>query len=398
MAVLSTTQRLSPAADSEQGSLAMVPDDAILAELSAQLFASLPRADQRAKGDQYVRGLLTARGRKSVRNIALSVEGSAAAQRLHHFIADSPWDWKPVRQALTRYVNHTFEPYAWAIAPLVVPKSGGHSAGVARRFVPFLGQVVNSQYIVGVWVLSRRGAIPLEWQMVPATTGEAQRIAPMPEILADSVVTALGRMQKIPAAQARPLVVELLGTTLPIAVGKLIGTGLDFVTSACDQARVGLEEQRLPGVTRRWFSPGELLHLVRSSRRPVRWRDPGTGTVRTSLVACVRVELANAPASISGRPLSLMGEWSDTSDKPVSYWVTNLVHTPCADLFPLTKRSLLMRRDFDRMATEVGIMDYEGRSLSGWHRHMTLASAAHAARLQGAARSRQAPPPPLAED
>jgi syndecan 1 len=34
--------------------------------------------------------------------------------------------------------------------------------------------------------------------------------------------------------------------------------------------------------------------------------------------------------------------------------------------------------DFDRIADQVGIRDYSGRSFDGWHRHVTLASAAHA--------------------
>jgi SRSO17 transposase len=36
-------------------------------------------------------------------------------------------------------------------------------------------------------------------------------------------------------------------------------------------------------------------------------------------------------------------------------------------------------RDFADIADRVGVRDYAGRSFAGWHRHMTLASAAHAA-------------------
>lgn len=37
-----------------------------------------------------------------------------------------------------------------------------------------------------------------------------------------------------------------------------------------------------------------------------------------------------------------------------------------------------MNQDFAQIAERVGIKDYSGRSFSGWHRHATLASAAHA--------------------
>ncbi len=34
--------------------------------------------------------------------------------------------------------------------------------------------------------------------------------------------------------------------------------------------------------------------------------------------------------------------------------------------------------DFTRTADRVGVRDFAGRSFGGWHRHITLASAAHA--------------------
>ncbi|MEV4442291.1 transposase, partial [Streptomyces sp. NPDC049577] len=73
--------------------------DVVLAELCAVLFASLPRSDQRRRGEAYVRGLLGAQGRKSIRNIAALIGGQAAEQSLHHFISSSTWDWSPVRRA-----------------------------------------------------------------------------------------------------------------------------------------------------------------------------------------------------------------------------------------------------------------------------------------------------------
>jgi hypothetical protein len=43
-----------------------------VSEACAALLASLPRVDQRRKGESYVRGLLTAPGRKTMRNLATS--------------------------------------------------------------------------------------------------------------------------------------------------------------------------------------------------------------------------------------------------------------------------------------------------------------------------------------
>lgn len=84
--------------------------DLVVAELCAELFASLPRSDQRRKGEVYLRGLLKAEGRKSIRNIAAHVGDRAAEQSLHHFVVSSTWDWGPVRAALARYLERALRP------------------------------------------------------------------------------------------------------------------------------------------------------------------------------------------------------------------------------------------------------------------------------------------------
>lgn len=74
--------------------------DGLLSALGTELFASMPRRDQRTKGMAYLQGLLEAEGRKSIRNIAALFGGDATEQSLHHFIVSSTWDWTPVRRAL----------------------------------------------------------------------------------------------------------------------------------------------------------------------------------------------------------------------------------------------------------------------------------------------------------
>ncbi|KJY41737.1 transposase, partial [Streptomyces sp. NRRL B-1568] len=91
--------------------------DVVLAELCAALFVSLPRSDQRRRGEAYVRGLLGARGRKSIRSIAALIGGQAAEQSLHHFISSSTWEWGPVRRALAQFVVGALAPQAWVVRP-----------------------------------------------------------------------------------------------------------------------------------------------------------------------------------------------------------------------------------------------------------------------------------------
>lgn len=112
-----------PQAPPEDAQLLDASHEVLLKELCGVLFASLPRSDQRRKGAQYLRGLLGARGRKSIRNIATVVGGPAAEQSLHHFITSSTWDWGPVRQALAQHLARIAPPQAYVLRPMVVPKA-----------------------------------------------------------------------------------------------------------------------------------------------------------------------------------------------------------------------------------------------------------------------------------
>src|SRR5215216_1875719 len=63
------------------------------------VFESLPRKDQRARGECYLRGLMLEGRRKSIEPMAQRL-GDVHYQALHHFVATSPWDWRPVRRRL----------------------------------------------------------------------------------------------------------------------------------------------------------------------------------------------------------------------------------------------------------------------------------------------------------
>jgi hypothetical protein len=114
------------------------------------------------------------------------------------------------------------------------------------------------------------------------------------------------------------------------------------------------------------------MSAVRDLRRPVFGRDAG---VVRSLAAVVPVRL---PTIGAGRELSLLGEWEVNRTAPSALWLTDLTTADPAALIRLGRLVQRVDEDFDRIADQVGIRDYSGRSFDGWHRHVTLASAAHA--------------------
>src|SRR3954462_8426350 len=85
-----------------------------LLEFAEEMYGSLARCDQRAKGGQYVRGLLLEGGRKSTQPMAARLP-DGDEQGLQQFITDSPWDDMPVRRRVARRMTAEIEPEGWVI-------------------------------------------------------------------------------------------------------------------------------------------------------------------------------------------------------------------------------------------------------------------------------------------
>jgi SRSO17 transposase len=86
------------------------------------LFASLQRADQRARGQCYLRGLMLDGRRKSIQPMAQRL-GEVHYQALHQCVATSPWDWRPVRR-LAQVLVGVLSPTAWVVDDTGFPKDG----------------------------------------------------------------------------------------------------------------------------------------------------------------------------------------------------------------------------------------------------------------------------------
>ncbi|MEU6512003.1 transposase, partial [Streptomyces sp. NPDC046942] len=72
-----------------------------LALFVAEVFSSVPRKDQRAKSDCYLRGLMMDGRRKSVQAMASRLP-DGNEQNLQQFVNQSPWDPVPVRRRIAQ--------------------------------------------------------------------------------------------------------------------------------------------------------------------------------------------------------------------------------------------------------------------------------------------------------
>jgi SRSO17 transposase len=131
---------------------------------AAEVFESLPRKDQRARGECYLRGLMLDGRRKSIEPMAARL-GEVHYQALHHFVSVSPWDWRPVRRRLAERLVAELQPTAWAVDDTGFPKDGDHSVGVQRQYSGTLGKTANCQLGVSVNAVTEAASCPLDWRL-----------------------------------------------------------------------------------------------------------------------------------------------------------------------------------------------------------------------------------------
>ncbi|MBB4916637.1 IS701 family transposase [Streptosporangium saharense] len=383
-----------------------------LEAFAAEIFTPLTRCDQRAKGLTYLRGLLLDGRRKSMQPMAerLGVDH----QSLQQFLTSSTWDFRPVRHRLAHRATQAITPLAWVIDDTGFPKDGTASPGVTRQYSGTLGKVGNCQIGVSVHAVTDVASCPLTWRLfLPACWDAAQAADPE----AARHITARRARCAIPAGEGhRPkwqLALEMLD--------ELTGQGLTPAVVVADAAygdnaalRAALSDRHLRYVVQVKGSvtahaidavPAKLAYSglgphpkARYRTRPVSLREhvlaAGPAAARSlawrnGSKGCLRSEFVIVPARIAGHrprlaadgslPVShVIAEWPREASEPTAYWLSNLpAETPPADLITLAKIRWRIEHDYRELKTGLGLDHFEGRSWSGWHRHVTLVTAAH---------------------
>ncbi|MEV5864422.1 transposase [Streptomyces sp. NPDC052071] len=354
-------------------------------EFADQVFTRLPRADQRRWAAAYLLGLLAVSGRKSVRSLAAAVTDSpTASQSMHRFVNSSPWEWQPARAELTRWTEQRLRPTAWTVGTAVVPKRGNQSCGVHRRFDPVAGRSVNCQVATGLFLAAGRVQIPVDWRLhLPREWSDErlrrraripESVQPVPEWvhildLADTLASAL--------LTPLPLVADLRAYEQP---DRLLH-GLrqrchDFVVTVPDTLPVVLPlvnqgargSHAAPLVSARRFldAHGEVLRTVMAS--------PHGGAAGAKRIVTAVASLPRGPRA--QRFCRLFAEYRADGQGAPALWMTTLVHRPMDELIELAGAHAWTPGALRRMEGRFGLQDFEGRSFPGWHRNVTLVSAA----------------------
>jgi SRSO17 transposase len=375
---------------------------AALIEFAEEMYGSLPRCDQRAKGEQYVRGLLLEGRRKSIQPMAARLP-DGDEQGLQQFITDSPWRDQPVRRRLAARMTGEIEPEGWIVDDTGLPKDGRFSPGVGHQYCGALGKTANCQVLVSVNAATDRASCPLQWRLfLPESWDhdeERRERARIPE-----EVRHVAKWQL-----ALQILDELLGWGLERRVVQADG-GYGDITAF----RVGLEERELryvvqvkgvtsaqpanavpvapvyqgrgrPPTARYPGKPVSLKDLVLAAGREhvdtVGWREGDRGPLASQFIA-LRVRPANDAQRDEDGVLPerwVLAEWPDDKDEPVKYWLSNLAaDTPVVTLVHLAKLRWRVEHDYRELKQCLGLDHYEGRTYSGLQHHLTCVTVAHA--------------------
>ena len=373
-----------------------------LVAFAEEMYGSLARCDQRAKGEQYLRGLLLEGRRKSIQPMAARLP-DGDEQGLQQFITDSPWDDLPVRRRLARRMTAEIVPRGWVVDDTGMPKDGRWSPGVAHQYCGALGKTANCQVLVSVNAVTDRASCPLQWRLfLPAAWDEdtERRVrAKIPDAVRHRAKWQL----------ALDILDELLGWGLARRVVQADGAYGDVTAF-----RLGLEQRELeyvvqvkattsaqraaavpvtpaysgrgrPPAARYPDAPSNLRDLIlaagHDSAQTVCWRDGDRGPLRSDFVALI-VRPANDAQRDDDGVLPerwLLAEWPAGKDTPVKYWLSNLpIDTSIGRLVALAKLRWRVEHDYRELKQCLGLDHYEGRSYRGLHHHLTCVTVAHA--------------------
>nr|WP_141704218.1 transposase [Planobispora rosea] len=349
------------------------------------------RSDQRRWAEIYIRGLLSVDGRKTMRKIA-GHDGGTIEQSLQQFISKSPWKWVPVRHALARHLDYLLRPQAWIVEPLVIPKSGAHSVGVERQFVPRLGKVTNCQQSVGIWLASERVSCPIDWQLAlpPQWTSEPEQRdrAAIPGHVrsltpTQCAVDAIVNIAEEWGLRRQPVVMEVHETDLFTVSHELASRSIPFILRVSGSTTVRAAGPEPAAGGEHWVSARHLLESLKSQLNSLGWpeRNRPYSQEPTALLD-TRVCLPLPPGSAEGRsrPFVLLGAWVERGGE---YWISNIDQLPPAALFRAAGLTQRVAKDLTGVCRPLGIGDFEGRSFRGWHHHVTLVSVAQAITMIG---------------
>jgi SRSO17 transposase len=355
-----------------------------------------PEPQEHALG--YLRGLLLGTDRKSVEPMALVFGGSSPDQpeiqqrvalAWQRFLTVSPWEAEEVQQELQAVFNEEFVPTTsqspvgtvGVIDESGFVKRGTESVGVQRQWCGRLGKEENCQ--VGVFLVG----------VTPAGSALLDHQLYLPETWAAD--TLRRRKTRVPAEitfQTKPQIAATLVARSCvdfdwITADELYGRDGDFL----DALEAGNQRYlvEVPANTTVWAdkplrqTPDELVWQVRQLAQTIPAKNWQVIQLREGAKGPVAFEFARLRVwSVrhrrAGPQVWLLIRRSLERVPEVKYYISNADRDVSLDTQALvTGTRWRVEEFFEDGKGQLGMADYEARSWTSWHHHMSLVALAH---------------------
>jgi SRSO17 transposase len=347
-----------------------------LDEVARRIGARFARSETRDRVRAYLIGLLGPVRRKNAWQVAEQI-GDPDPYGVQYLMGRSEWDPDEVRDDLRDYVVEALgDPEAVLVLDETgFLKKGRNSAGVARQYTGTAGRIENAQVGVFLAYFSRHGTafldralyLPEEWTDDPQRCEEAgipegTAFATKPElargmlerafragvpaawVTGDEVYGSDGGLRRFLEREGRPYV-------LAVRSNQSVWVGFR-------QVRVGASAAALP--KRAW-------HTITIA--------PGSKGPRRYAWAWVPINHDLGPKR---RRWLLIRKGLDADEESAFYLAAGPKRTTLTRLAKTAGARWSVEGGFEQAKQEVGLGDYEVRSWTGWHRHVTLSLLAHA--------------------
>jgi SRSO17 transposase len=365
----------------------------------AKIGGKLGNDSRRASFAVYAMGILGDGDRKSVEPIAARAcadpaAADAAHQSLLHFVSNSRWSDRDVRQVAASHAVDAISEQgpieAWIVDDTGMLKQGTHSVGVQRQYTGSAGKITNCQIAVSLSVATRGDHAPIDFElyMPQSWTDDSKRrkAAHVPESLQFKTKPELALDMMRRAVKAKiPRGVLLADSAYGSSVAFRAGVrdlGLHFAVGVDPKTTVWLldADSTLSDDSVSVRDTASALDELGEFRRCT-WRK-GTKADLSARFAARRVVPAFEDASQPAREreeLWLLVEWRDGESEPANYFLSSLPKR-------MTKKQLIRiamqrwrtERVYEDLKGELGFDHFEGRSFPGWHHHISVVMCCYA--------------------
>ena len=344
--------------------------------VARRIGARFARSETRDRVRAYLVGLLGPVQRKNAWQVAEQI-GDADPYGVQYLMGRSDWDPDEVRDDLRDYVVETLgDPEAVLVLDETgFLKKGTHSAGVARQYTGTAGRIENAQVGVFLAYFSRHGTafldralyLPQEWTDDPK---RCQR-AGVPEGAVFATKPRLAKRMLERAFRAGVPAAWVTGDEVYGSDGDLRrwleqeGQPYVLAVRANQFVWVGFRQSTVAALTR--SLPKRAWHKITIAA--------GSKGPRRYAWAWLPINHALGPR---WRRWLLVRKSLDETGELAFYLAAGPKRTTLTRLAKTAGARWSIEGGFESAKQEVGLGDYEVRSWTGWHRHVTLSLLAHA--------------------